>query len=62
MMFTSVIKELGVTGPVPLRCHTHYYGCHWIFLGIESLNWIQITGILIVVTGVILSQLRSRRS
>lgn len=63
MMFTSVIKELGVTrtstftAVIPIITAATGF-----FLGIESLNWIQITGILIVVTGVILSQLRSRRS
>jgi drug/metabolite transporter (DMT)-like permease len=63
MMFTSAIRELGVTrtntfsAVIPIITAASGF-----FLGIESLNWIQITGIMIVVTGVILSQLRSRRS
>ncbi len=63
MMFTAAIKELGVTrantfsAVIPIV--TAFVG---FALGIETINWIQALGILIVVTGLILSQLRSRRS
>jgi drug/metabolite transporter (DMT)-like permease len=63
LLFTTAIKELGVT-----RTNTFaaiipiVTAAAGFMLGIETLNWIQITGILIVVTGVILSQLRSRRN
>jgi len=63
MMFTAAIKELGVTrtntfsAVIPIVTASVGFA-----LGIETINWIQALGILVVVFGLVLSQLRSRRS
>ena len=63
LMFTTAIRELGVTrtntfaAVIPIVTAAAGF-----VLGIETLNLFQTVGIVIVVTGVILSQLRSRRS
>ena len=63
LMFTTAIRELGVTrtntfaAVIPIVTAAAGF-----VLGIETLNLFQTAGIVIVVTGVILSQLRSRRS
>jgi len=63
MMFTAAIKELGVTRAntfsaiIPIITASVGFA-----LGLETINWIQVLGILVVVTGLVLSQLRSRCS
>jgi len=63
MMFTAAIKELGVmranTFSAVIPIVTASVG---VALGLETINWIQVVGILLVVAGLILSQLRSRRN